>query len=543
VIISTSEHNVVSDSMARDAYSSWMTAASALSVVGDLYIIATFFLIENVRHKIYSKLIYVIAISDLVAAIGTLIGTQPTNTPLCIFQSISSTAFHLIAVFWTLVLTQILYKIVVKGQPTKIKMLSMPTVAVYIVFLGLSLLPLLTNQLGHVADGLPGRCFVANSAYDGNFGAGYTSSRDDGQASYNYQIIESIASLFSLRSEDHFVDHHEHHDLDRHSLRNREQHGAGYDSHQDRLAGSTVATFQYSSLFWIMMSYYVWIWLAFVWISYWFICMTIRIRGLFGNERTRALKALVCRQFDKCWPFPIVMVVCWLPPTIVDVYAASTGKVLSLPLAYIGGLTPILHGFFNAVIFYWCNKKMLRSEWKRVLSFTAWVVNGRKIAVTDAYAIVVDLFLPKRERVPEEEAHSMSDIVISAFEMHQVEDHYANDAHGNGLNANTHQNHNHSTIVERYGGPLSLSHTEYVEKTSHNNTHNNINISIHGGVSVSNGHSNRVATMSVASTSRCRHNNHSVFNTNNNNNQSSAGHSEFYPNHTSSEMVHSVENA
>jgi hypothetical protein len=78
--------------MARDAYSSWMTAASALSVVGDLYIIATFFLIENVRHKIYSKLIYVIAISDLVAAIGTLIGTQPTNTPLCIFQSISSTA-------------------------------------------------------------------------------------------------------------------------------------------------------------------------------------------------------------------------------------------------------------------------------------------------------------------------------------------------------------------------------------------------------------------------------------------------------------------
>jgi hypothetical protein len=564
-------------------YSSLMTAASCLSLIGDAYIIASFWLIDNLRHKIYSKLIYFIAFSDFIAAFGTVFGEQPSGSGLCIFQSVTSTAFHLSAIFWTLVLTQILYKIVVNGQSTKIMMLFTPqTVAVYSVFILFALMPLFSNQLGHIVDSLPGRCFISYTQNGSRslhaFGGTGLPDQDDyiifspkmlsAPTSYPTSAPTSpsvplASSSFGLRTAGsgypvsvsillHVTDYVSWFAQSALRIRTSKglaEYGQGYFSNNgvddDGKGSSSDHTsksygyvhFSYSSLFWIMLSYYVWIWGAFIWISYSFISMTFRIRGLFGpnEQRNRDLQALVGRQFDKCWPFPFILCICWLLPSVVDIYAAAYGEVINMNLAYVAGLLPIFHGFFSACVFYWCNKRMLRSEWKKVLGFTLWAVNGRKIAVTDAYAIVVDLFMPRRERGPEEEAHSMSDIVISAFDINNAAngnfnaDHHEADqpGHVEHLGDTPHGNPSAprrchlpisashpppSTMVERYGGPLSISHTEYVER-NHSVTHGTH-------------HAPTVAS----TTSRCpRNNNASVF-------SGAVSHSEFYPQSMHSEL-------
>lgn len=306
--------------------SSWMLGVSLLSILGDTYVAITFWLLESIRHKIYIKLVFLIALSDLVAAIGTSIGLQSSGSGGCVFQAATSTAFHLAAVYWTVMLTQVLYGIVMRGQATKIKLLSQGSTVVYLVCIFLSLLPLTTNSIGRWSENLPGRCFISNS-------------------------------------------------------------------------GSVVA-----DRLWMIFTFYLWIWAAIVLITVSFFKMFAHTKDFLGDERARALKSLVYRQFDKCWPYPLLVLLCWSVPTVVDFYstAVTANETVDNTVARVGLLLPILHGFMNAVVFYSCNKKMLNTEWGKRLSKIRWIMNGRKIVVVDAYALVWDIFRTRRERVPEE---------------------------------------------------------------------------------------------------------------------------------------------
>ena len=308
--------------------SSWMLGASLLSIFGDAYVVITFWLLESIRHKIYIKLVFLIALSDLLAAVGTSIGAQRSGSVGCVFQAVTSTAFHLAAVYWTVMLTQVLYGIVMRGQATKIKLLSKGSAVVYLSCIILSLLPFTTNSIGRWNEDIPGRCFISRSS----------------------NVIV------------------------------------------DRL--------------WMIFTFYLWIWAAIILISVSFFKMFAHTKDFLGDERARALKSLVYRQFDKCWPYPLLVMLCWSVPTVVDFYSTTVNGNVAVDstVARVGLLLPILHGFMNAVVFYSCNKKMLNTEWGKRLGKIRWILNGRKIVVVDAYSLVWDMFRTRRERVPEEAA-------------------------------------------------------------------------------------------------------------------------------------------
>lgn len=138
-----------------------MLICSVFSLIGDFYIIATFFIVKNMRDKVYMKIVYFIAVCDCFSSIGSSIGIQPDGTSGCYFQAIIVNIFYLCSIFWTVILTRLLHKIVMKAQGFPLEAYSPHSLWAWCLPVVLTILPLSTNTYGHIYSNSETQCFFA----------------------------------------------------------------------------------------------------------------------------------------------------------------------------------------------------------------------------------------------------------------------------------------------------------------------------------------------------------------------------------------------
>lgn len=132
---------------------------SALSILGCLSVITSYSLFPRIRPFRHIEIIFYIAINELIASIGTVLGYRVNGTPACIFQGLTSNYNFLSAILWNTVISYQLMRIIQRGSkiinfaPFHFLCWGFPLLT--------TLLPFTTNAYGN-PNSSPGWCFIGN---------------------------------------------------------------------------------------------------------------------------------------------------------------------------------------------------------------------------------------------------------------------------------------------------------------------------------------------------------------------------------------------
>jgi hypothetical protein len=139
-----------------------MRFISSFSCLSCLSVICLYLSCDSISKKRYNQLIYYIAISDFFSAVGGLFGYSTNGTFRCYIQSFLTNYFPLTSIFWTVVITYLLFDILQKPHLQRKKTMEID-LWVHLVCWGLplllTLLPLTTTDYG-TFDGEDGWCFL-----------------------------------------------------------------------------------------------------------------------------------------------------------------------------------------------------------------------------------------------------------------------------------------------------------------------------------------------------------------------------------------------
>eukprot|EP01041_Mallomonas_annulata_P006989 gene6989-14213_t len=134
-----------------------MLGSSIASCLGALSIMIIYASNADLRKKTYIQIIFWSSLSDFFGAVATSLGYLEDGTGICAIQGIASNVFPLARVFWTVIITYLMYTIIVRAKPMTV------TTPIHITLWSLSTIPTLlvytTNRIGAL-DG-PGWCFIA----------------------------------------------------------------------------------------------------------------------------------------------------------------------------------------------------------------------------------------------------------------------------------------------------------------------------------------------------------------------------------------------
>jgi uncharacterized membrane protein YgcG len=125
-------------------------------------VIVLYLCYDTISKKRYNQLIYYIAISDFFSAIGGLFGNSTNGTFPCYIQSFLTNYFPLTSIFWTVVISYLLFDILQKPHLQKKKIMKIDYWVHFLCWgfpLLLTLLPLTTTDYG-TFDGEDGWCFL-----------------------------------------------------------------------------------------------------------------------------------------------------------------------------------------------------------------------------------------------------------------------------------------------------------------------------------------------------------------------------------------------
>eukprot|EP01041_Mallomonas_annulata_P014695 gene14695-31241_t len=123
-----------------------MLGTSIGSCLGALSIMIIYAVNPDLRKKTYIQILFWSSLSDFLGAVATALGYLEDGTEICVAQGIASNIFPLARVFWTVVITYLMYTIVVRSKPMTL------TFPIHIAVWTLSTLPTLlvytTNKIG-----------------------------------------------------------------------------------------------------------------------------------------------------------------------------------------------------------------------------------------------------------------------------------------------------------------------------------------------------------------------------------------------------------
>jgi hypothetical protein len=140
-----------------------MRFISSISCLACLLVMWLYLFYESISKKSYNQLIYYIAISDFFSAVGGLFGISKNGTWNCFIQSFLTNYFPLTSIFWTVVISYLLYDILQKPHLSRkqhgIAVESWVHLLCWGLPLLLTLLPLTTTDYG-TFDGEDGWCFL-----------------------------------------------------------------------------------------------------------------------------------------------------------------------------------------------------------------------------------------------------------------------------------------------------------------------------------------------------------------------------------------------
>eukprot|EP01032_Pedospumella_encystans_P020686 gene20686-23494_t len=118
----------------------------------------------------------------------------------------------------------------------------------------------------------------------------------------------------------------------------------------------------WSQLFWFIVSFYAWLWLAMLCSVYMLVSIVLKLRKL------EVVPNLISSTVGKLALYPIIITVCWTVNTIANIYTFSTNKSLNdlnsswSMMVNLGIVFATLQGFLNAVVFFGMNP-LVREHW------------------------------------------------------------------------------------------------------------------------------------------------------------------------------------
>jgi hypothetical protein len=109
----------------------------------------------------------------------------------------------------------------------------------------------------------------------------------------------------------------------------------------------------WATQFWVIISFYMWIWIALVIYSILFFYIISS-----ASLKSAEMGSMVHKAINKLIWFPAIVVLCWIFPTIYDIYETfdSSNAFINDPVCeHLDLLTPLLQGFFKMIAFFYSN--------------------------------------------------------------------------------------------------------------------------------------------------------------------------------------------
>jgi hypothetical protein len=153
-------------SQSHTSNSAEMIVPSVFSIIGTLSVVITYLIFKRLRDLRYVEIVFYVALSDLCASTGVVLGSTANSTTACNYQAFTSNYFFLTSVMWSTVIAYQLYMIVChEGYVPDLKYFH---VFIWLFPLVVTLLPLSTNKYG--TDDDISWCFVANKSDSPSYG-------------------------------------------------------------------------------------------------------------------------------------------------------------------------------------------------------------------------------------------------------------------------------------------------------------------------------------------------------------------------------------
>lgn len=256
----------------------------------------------------YMKIVCIISFYNLLYSVANIIGEQHVGSAGCYFQAILSRISCLSSVFWTVLLTRLLHRIVMLNQHfPMVSIVSIQGMIASLLPIVLTLVPLTTGTTFGPVDGREfGLCFLAKNP-----------------------------------------------------------------------------TSPHTTLIWLIVTFYFWVWGCVVLILYIFQQMIRHMKNMFSTDQSEPVKGLIYRQFAKFLPYPFIIVICWVLPTIADL-AAAENTVEPFPFVSAAKLMPLLVGFLNTIVFILYNYDIVSAEWRHIFKVLRWQCCSRKLGVDNS---------------------------------------------------------------------------------------------------------------------------------------------------------------
>lgn len=118
----------------------------------------------------------------------------------------------------------------------------------------------------------------------------------------------------------------------------------------------------WSVLFWVIVSFYAWVWLAMAGSLFMIVSIALKLRKL------QIVPEVILSTIGKLALYPIIIVVCWSLNTIANLYIFSTGKAYTdmssswSLVANLGVAMSTSQGVLNACVFFGMNP-LVREHW------------------------------------------------------------------------------------------------------------------------------------------------------------------------------------
>ena len=138
-----------------------MRIGSSITLISCLLILLVYKFSNKLKNKSYNKIICYIAISDILTSIGGLLGISKSGSIKCYIQTLLTNIFPLSSIFWTTIISYILYSIIKSSKLNNKDITSYFWIHCFCWGLPLlvTLLPLTTETYG-TFNGEDGWCFL-----------------------------------------------------------------------------------------------------------------------------------------------------------------------------------------------------------------------------------------------------------------------------------------------------------------------------------------------------------------------------------------------
>lgn len=271
-----------------------MRVPAALSIVGSSFVIASYLFHPKIRQFKYFEIIFFVAINDLFASTGLVLGDVPSYSIECWYQGIITNYCFLVSIAYTSFLSYELYMVILYQM--KIESYRYIHAFCWCFPLLPTFLPLTTNDYGKIDDEETW-CFLANRSTTPSWG----------------------------------------------------------------------------NPVWTLLSFYVWVWIAIICVSYMYVSIQMKLRksdAMIHEPSNQRFHGLI----NSLSLYPILLIICWSSTSAVGVFVTFSSSRSAVFDNWTGGLIfdmlgtslPALQGFFHSLIFV-SKSQIVRQEWIRFI--------------------------------------------------------------------------------------------------------------------------------------------------------------------------------